>query len=218
MIPEDTYFSLLIILAFFRFVGGILFLDFYFRYKEKRFLVITSAFTLFSLNPFIQLFIPTYNTILNGIFVEQELFEIVYIVSEILTSIAILFFVLVTFTYVIDINPKIAFLVLVGVVLTPLSFLFLDFFELAFYAKSVINISILASLIPFVLKQWGFFQRFTQGTPIFIFIAVIVAVSNIVSSFFTSDIFLWLEMITRIIISFIVPFVLVKLESFFNVF
>jgi hypothetical protein len=212
MIPETTYYSLLAILAFFRFLGGILFLDFYFRYKEKRFLAITSAFVLFSLTPAIQFFLPTYDSLLSVISADQGIFELLFILSEILTIIAVVGFVLVTMSYVTDINHKHAFIIIFAVILIPTLIFLLDFFELAFLATQVMNFLIIASLIPLVFKKWDFFQKFTQNTPIFILVALIISLSNLIFTFFDSDIMIWLEVVTRLAISFIIPFVLINLE------
>jgi hypothetical protein len=212
MIPEDTYFSLLLILAFFRFLGGILFLDFYLRYKEKRFLVITSAFTLFALTPAIQFFLPTMDTLLDVISVNQKTLELVFILSEILTSIAVLGFVLVTMSYVIDLNQKLAVVTIFAIVLIPILIFLLGFFELAFFTLQIIAFVLLASLVPTVFKKWTYFQKFTQNTPVFILVALIISLSNLTFTFFDSDIMIWLEIVTRMAISFIIPFVLINLE------
>ena len=212
MIPDSTYFSLLAILAFFRFLGGILFLDFYFRYKEKRFLVITSAFVLFSLTPAIQFFLPTYDSLLSVISADQASFELIYVLSEIMTSIAVLGFVLVTMSYVIVVNHKQALLLAIAFVLIPMFIFFLDFFALAFLATQVINFLIITSLIPLVFKKWNSFQKFTQYTPIFILVALIISILNLFFTFFDSDMMIWFEIVTRMAITFIVPFVLINLE------
>ncbi|MCK4849185.1 MAG: hypothetical protein KAT16_09180 [Candidatus Heimdallarchaeota archaeon] len=174
--------------------------------------MITSAFTLFSITPAIQFLLPTQNALLNVISTDQGIFELLFILSEILTTIAVLGFVLVTMSYVTDVNHKLALMIIFAIALIPTLAFFLDFFELAFFTIQVSNFLIIASLIPLVFKKWDFFQKFTQNTPIFILVALLVALSNIIFTFLDSNLMIWLEIVTRMSISFIVPFVLINLE------
>ena len=81
-----------------------------------------------------------------------------------------------------------------------------------FYLVQAMMFVIVLSLIPLIIKKWEVFKRIANSAPVFIIITILVALSNNVFTFFDNDIIVLLELLTRLGISFILPFVFVNLE------
>ncbi|PWI48145.1 hypothetical protein CEE45_08245 [Candidatus Heimdallarchaeota archaeon B3_Heim] len=210
MISPETNIFMLLVLALIRFIGGIIFLDFFLNHRNRRFILITIAFVLFSLTPLLQVFLPSIDE-LKEISL-SDLSPNIFLFAETLTLIAVCLFAVVAFNYVMKINERLVIGLLFIIVAIPSTFSFFLSFELMFYLIQAIIFTLILSMVPLVIKKWEVFKRIANNAPIFMAITLVIALSNTLLTFLENDIAILLELLTRISLSFVLPFVFVNLE------
>ncbi len=210
MITDETYIFILMVLSLIRFIGGIIFLDFYFNHRNRRFILITTAFILFSLTPLIQVFLPSQNDLEQNI--RGDFSPDLFLFSELLTLIGVYLFAVVAYNYVYKINERLVIVLSVPIVAIPVILNFFFSFAEMFLIIQAIMSFITLCIVPLVIKKWEVFKRIANNAPVFIAITLVIAVSNNTLTFFDSDITILLELLTRISLSFVLPFVFVNLE------
>ncbi|MHA1215388.1 MAG: hypothetical protein ACTSPG_08820 [Candidatus Hodarchaeales archaeon] len=211
---DESYPFFLLTLAFIRILGGIVFLDFYHKYKKTRFLALTVAFTLFASTPAIQLTMPHLESLIQYTYNFPPLIPIIFIFSELLTTIGVYLFVIVFFNYFSRINKKHSLLVL-GVIIVSVLILYplLDFRNV-FYFTQFLDLVLVLSIIPIIFNYRRPMKEIASNLPLFLMSNVIMAVINIAVTLpiFDFDLIPVLELLTRVGLSFITPFVFIHLE------
>lgn len=223
MISQETYLFFLLILSLIRLIGGGMFLDFYLKHRNRRFILITSGFIIFSISPLIQTFLPSledltddYSAFIDPFIILNSLEEylpcLLFLFSELLTIIAVYLFIMVAFNYAItiDIKAAIGICLIITSILT-VAYFFLPF-EYSFYLTQLVMFLIIFSLVPLIIKKWEVYEQIARNVPIFISITIYLALTNTIFSFFDNEILVTLEIITRLGISFVLPFVILNLE------
>ena len=209
MVNPETYSFILLILGFIRFMGGLIFLEFYIKYKTNRFLLLTLAFTLFALNPLIQIFLPSIDEMVS---VDDPFIydKIIFIFSELLLAVAVLLFVGIILLYSRRFNTKYLFYgsILIVVIVTLL-YPFLSFIEL-FYLIQIIDLLLIISVVPTVIYYRENLMRIAENIPFFVTLNIVIIVINLLTTFV--DVLSFIEILTRIGYTFVTPFTLLHLE------
>ncbi len=212
MLSDESYPFLLLILAFIRIMGGVVFLDFYSKSRSKRFLALTIAFALYSLNPLIQLFLPTFDQLNTTPSLYSADSRLLFIFSEVIMTIAVLLFSLVAINYSYPVTKLFAEIGIIGtVVITGILYLVVSF-ETIFYLTQILDLILILAVIPFFVIYRTQYQRIARNVPLFFALVILVAGSNIILTFFDSELMSTLELLTRVGVSYILPFAYIHLE------
>lgn len=223
LLTQDTYLIVLLILSFIRFMGSVIFFDFYMKIKKSRLLFATIGFALFSLNPLIEAFLPskeelyiTYSDFINPIIIptsfSHQVNRFLYLLADFLSLIAVYLFVIVGYNFIYEINSVTVIRYMVIIISIPfISYLFLPL-ELAYNFTQLLMVSLVLWLILFVYKNSKEFTIIATSAPVFITFAAIIGLINSLFGIFNGEIPELIELITRVGVSFVLPFVIVTLE------
>ncbi|MHA1974041.1 MAG: hypothetical protein ACTSW1_13665, partial [Candidatus Hodarchaeales archaeon] len=214
IISDASYPFFLLSLAFIRILGGIVFLDFYNKYRKTRFMVLTIAFSLFALNPFLQFGMPSLKLMLSHASTYSPEIPLIFIASEVITTIAVYLFVMVFYNYSVEINKKYA---LIGsiIVVIPIILLypFVDF-TIIFYITQSMDLVLLISIVPYIIKYRRELSEIASNVPLFFLSNLGIAIVNLLVTLpiFDFEMIPVIELLTRIGMSFMTPFVFIHLE------
>lgn len=197
--------------AFIRFIGGIVFLDFYFKYRYKRFLLLTFAFVLFTLNPAIQFNLPSLDELILEEANLQLTSKFIFIFSEILMTISVFLFGIVIMNYVKRIKTNIVIGGTSIIIFIPIALFPFISFEECFYLTQIQDLLIIFLILYCIIKNNKQYKKIANNVPIFFLITIIVVLLNLIITLFylaLED----LELLSRIGLTFLVPFVFIHLE------
>lgn len=198
-------------LSIIRFIGGIVFLDFYFKYKDRKFILITLAFALLAVSPAIQIFLPDTATMLLENSNQNIFSELLFILSEVMVTLCIFILIFILISYIRYVKKTV--LVMGSSIIFLLPFILFPFikFKGDFYFSQIIDLLliVIAGIIIIInLKQ---FRVIAANVPIFFLVNIVVIFTNLSLGIIElRDV--ELEMITRIALSFITPFTFIHLE------
>ncbi|MFW9997071.1 MAG: hypothetical protein ACFFD4_33820, partial [Candidatus Odinarchaeota archaeon] len=183
--------------------------------REKRFLLLTAGFILFAASPAVQMFTPT----LDELSSEPDLFplevKLFFIAGEICMIAGIYLLAVIFISYTSPIIRQYAWTGLIITIIIPIIlYPFLDF-ELTFYLTQIIMLIIIMGLVLYIIYSRKPLQDIAKNVPLFFTITIVTGIMNIILTlplFDYSELIMTLELVTRIGVSFLVPFVYVHLE------
>jgi hypothetical protein len=202
-------------LAFIRIIGGLAFLDFYFQNKNNRFLQLTIGFILFAVSPTVQSFFPKLEEIISDPTLISDEMKFIFILGEVIMSIGIYILAIIFISYSTTISNKYKIIGAIPVIVLPMILYPILLFEITFYLTQAIVLILILGVAVFIIRHRQEIQQIAKNSSLFFLATIIVAVTNIIlvlPIFGSIELFVTLELLTRIGVSLMVPLIFVHFE------
>jgi hypothetical protein len=160
----------LILLSIIRFLGALIFLDYYRKEKLIRFIALAGGFTFLALSPLVEFFILDLS--------DLDLYNLIFLMSEVFSTLGVYLLALVFFAYVSHYDRKIE--VIIGALISIGIFIsyFVVSIDIAYIVVQVIQFIIVVSVFfHAVLKRDRFLELASNSIYFFLFIAILIVLN-----------------------------------------
>ena len=186
-----------------RFIGMLIFIDFFFQYRKDRYLYLVIAFIFFCLSPILDIISDSLGS------------DFIFILSEICLTTSIFLFIFIFLDYNVQFKFKLPFTIIIIslIIIFGISSFLLFSTAITFDLIQFIDLVLIFSIFPYIYRYFSKLQIIISNFPIIFLTTLIFSSINIfVTLIQESNLITFTEVLSRIGYSILVPIVFLHFE------